>query len=152
MLNNSPTRIFIIDDDKMLSLVLKKEIEKAFEGGYITVSTFGSGEHADIYLSQKPDIAIVDFNLNSENKHAMNGLEIIEMIKERSPATEVIMCSSEEREEVPVQAMKAGARDYVLKNEQMFRKVSSAILQCLKVKKAEKEIEGSAFEQAHESR
>lgn len=144
MLNNSSTRIFIIDDDKIMSTVLKKEIEKTFEGAYMVVSTFDSGEQLEAYLGQMPDIAIVDYHLNSENKDAMNGLKIVEMIKKQSHATEVIMCSSEDRAEIAVKAMKAGAHDYILKNGLMFRKVNSAIFQCLRLKKLKGDLKAKA--------
>lgn len=135
MIRNSPARIFIIDDDKMLSMVIRKEIEKTFEGGYVVVSTFESGEQSDIFLDQKPDIAIIDLQLNSVNKDAMNGLKIMEMIKKQSPDTEVIMCSSEDRADMAVKAMRAGAHDYIVKNELMLRKVNSSIFQCLRIRK-----------------
>lgn len=124
--------IFIIDDDKLLSHALRNEITNHFEDEKVLVSTFEAGELCEPFLKDKPDIAIVDYHLNSKFRDAKNGVEIIEMIKKHSPETEVILFTKDDNLGLAVEAFQNGANEYVVKNDYMFRRLNVAILQCLK--------------------
>ncbi len=56
------------------------------------------------------DLVITDLRLGSES-----GIDVLRAVKERSPATEVVMVTAFATTENAVQAMKLGAYDYVLK-------------------------------------
>ncbi|MES2132288.1 MAG: response regulator [Bacteroidota bacterium] len=132
--------IFVIDDDKMLTMALKNDIEKTFAQYNAVVSTFEAGEQTSMFIKNGPDIAIVDYHLNSKNKDAMDGVRIIDMIKKESPDTEVIMFTSEEHAEIAVKALHHGAHDYVVKNDFMFRKLNMSVMQCIKLKQLKADI------------
>jgi len=132
--------IFIIDDDKLLSHALKNEINNHFEDEKVTVRCFEAGELAEPFLKTKPDIAIVDYHLNSKFKDAKNGVEIIEMIKKQSASTEVILFTKDDNLSVAVEAFQNGANEYVVKNDYMFRRLNVAILQCLKYRELKLEM------------
>jgi two-component system response regulator PilR (NtrC family) len=56
------------------------------------------------------DLVLCDLRLGAES-----GLDVLRGVKERSPATEVVMITAFATAENAIQAMKAGAYDYVLK-------------------------------------
>ncbi len=132
--------IFIVDDDKMLAKALANELESSFSKFSPTISSFETGESCELAISQRPDIAIVDYNLDSRERDAMNGVAIIDMIKKNSPQTEVIMFTSSENAEIAVKAIQHGAHDYVVKNENVYRKLNMSVLQCYKLKEIKRDM------------
>lgn len=142
MKNKNGISIFIVDDDKIMLAALKKELSESFQKFGVEIFTFESGELCREAIRSKniPDVAIVDFHLDSKNRDAMNGVKIIDMIKKECPDTDVIMFTSEENADIAVRAMHHGAHDYVVKNVHMFRKLNLSIFQCIKLKELRKEV------------
>ena len=67
--------IFVVDDDKLLSLTLENVISKAFIEYDLVISKFETGEDALLKMEERnPDIVILDYSLNA-NKLAMNELK-----------------------------------------------------------------------------
>ena len=60
----------------------------------------------------KPDLVIVDISLG-----ATNGLELIRMLKEKSPELKLIVISMHDESLYSERAIRAGARGYVMKHE-----------------------------------
>src|SRR6266536_6545818 len=79
---------------------------------FIVVGSFKTGEEAFENLPQiKPDIVIMDINLPG-----MNGIECIRQVKDKSPSTQFMMFTVYENDEKVLEALKAGASGYLLKN------------------------------------
>lgn len=142
MKNENGIQICIVDDDKMMATALKKELEETFKTFGVQVTTFETGELCQdaIRKNRIPDVAIVDYHLDSKYRDAMNGMKTIDMIKKESPDTDVIMFTSEENADIAVRAMHHGAHDYLVKNDHMFRKLNLSIYQCIKLKNLRKEV------------
>lgn len=138
--------IFIVDDDKMLQKALTSEIEKAFAKQNVSVSSFETGERCINALLKKsavaPMVAIVDYRLDSKFPDAMNGIKTIEMIKKHSPDTEIIMLTGADSVDIAVRAMKHGAHDYIVKSDNIFRKLNMAIYQCIKLQELRRTLIG----------
>jgi len=132
--------ILIIDDDHMLATALKSDLERTFSNHNLQISLFGTGEESRPHISTKPDLVIVDYYLNSKDGNAMNGLKIVDMVKQESPDTEVVLFASEEHADIAVKAMSHGAHDYIVKNDYMFRKLNMSVMQCLKLKQLRSEV------------
>lgn len=100
-------KILVIDDDTSLRRVLEYNLQ---EEGY-DVQTASSGEEG-LYLFGKsqPDLFITDMKMSG-----MDGLMVLKSIKERSPETLVIIITAFGTVDVAVEAMKAGAHDYITK-------------------------------------
>src|SRR5438552_2865427 len=104
--------IFIVDDDKSylysLGFHLKKDIK-------CKIYCYETGEDClkNIYLN--PSIIILDYFLNSENKNAINGLEVLKKIKKLKPETYVVMLSGQETLQIATNSLKSGAFTYVIK-------------------------------------
>jgi len=100
-------KILIIDDDTSLRRVLEYNLQ---EEGY-EVQAASSGEEG-LYLfgQSRPDLVITDMKMSG-----MDGLMVLKAIKERSPATLLIIITAFGTVNVAVEAMKAGAYDYITK-------------------------------------
>lgn len=116
-------KVFVVDDDEMLSMALEDYLER--KANY-DVHLFNTGEECLEHLEQeRPDIVILDYNLNSVKKDAANGLVILEEIKKMNDSVHVVMLSSQEASWIVVQTVKMGATEYVVKDENAFEKILS---------------------------
>lgn len=116
--------IFVVDDDSMQQELLKDYLEKK---GKYSVKAFSSGEECLQNLSQNPSIIFLDYNLNSVNKNAKDGLSVLKEIKKTHPETEVVMFSGQEKIEIAVNTMTYGAFDYIVKSESAFLRAENVI-------------------------
>ncbi len=88
---------------------------------------FNTGEECLDNLHENPDVIILDYNLNSVEKDAANGAEILAGIKKNNAATQVIILSSQDPSGATLDSMAEGADHYVLKNEAAFANVVTII-------------------------
>ena len=139
-MNKEQTSIFIVDDDKILSTVLKNEIRRNFPEENIAIYIFEAAELCQSFMENKPDIAIVDYHMNSRFKDAINGIALMDIFKKESPDTHVILFTKDENIGLAVEAFDHGAYDYVVKNDLMFRRLNVVLLQCLRLKKIKMEL------------
>ena len=100
-------KILVIDDDTSLRRVLEYNL---LEEGY-EVQVASSGEEG-LYLfgQSQPNLVVTDMKMSG-----MDGLLVLKSIKERSPETSVIIITAFGTVDVAVEAMKAGAYDYITK-------------------------------------
>jgi two-component system NtrC family response regulator len=99
--------ILIIDDDTSLRRVLEYNLQEA---GY-AVATAPSGEEGlALFDDVSPALVITDMKMP-----VMDGMQILKSVKERSPETLVIMITAFGTVNIAVEAMKAGAYDYITK-------------------------------------
>ena len=124
MSNSLPKKIFVVDDDPMLTMALEDYLTRKASH---QVTVFDTGEACLKNLSEGPDIIILDYYLNSVHKDAANGMEILQTIKKQLPNTHVIMLSSQERYGVAMQTLIKGAEQYVIKDESAFEKIAGMI-------------------------
>lgn len=110
--------VFIVDDDPIQVQMLKDHLSSKMK---LSITTFSTGEDClNNVETQKPEAVVLDYNLNSVNKEAADGIAILQKIKTLSPSTQVVMLSGQEKIEVAVATMTHGAFDYVIKNESAF--------------------------------
>ena len=120
--------IFIVDDNKLFVLAMKSAIENAFKNTEVKISSFDTGEACmEEYIEVMPELVILDYSLNSKEKYAMNGLEILEQIKKINFATSVIMLTSNEEIDIALKSFHQGAADYVIKTDKHFKKINDSI-------------------------
>ena len=100
-------KILVIDDDTSLRRVLEYNLQ---EEGY-EVQAASSGEEGLYLFGQaQPNLVITDMKMSG-----MDGLMVLKSIKERSPESLVIIITAFGTVDVAVEAMKAGAYDYITK-------------------------------------
>jgi len=99
--------ILIIDDDSSLRRVLEYNLQEA---GY-RVATAASGEEGlNLFEEVAPALVISDMKMPG-----MDGMQVLKAVKERAPETLVIIITAFGSVDIAVEAMKAGAYDYITK-------------------------------------
>lgn len=100
-------KILVVDDEHLIRWSLEQNLKKQ---GY-EITTAGSGEDALRLLQEEsPDLVLLDVQLPG-----MNGMEVLEKIKELDEEVIVIMVTALGVLETAVQAMRLGAYDYINK-------------------------------------
>jgi two-component system, NtrC family, response regulator HydG len=99
--------ILVIDDDADICTLLNRYLSK---NGF-TVTTAYTGKAAlESIINKMPDIVLCDFRLED-----MNGIELLEQIKQKNPELPVIIMTGYSDVRTAVNIMKMGAYDYVTK-------------------------------------
>lgn len=99
--------IIVIEDNETMRLGI---VESLRRGGY-TVYAYENGLQALKDFQFKPvSLAIIDLKMEP-----MNGIQILEKIKEQNPATEVLMISAYGTVDDAVKAIQLGAADFLTK-------------------------------------
>ncbi|HCB67011.1 MAG TPA: DNA-binding response regulator, partial [Acholeplasmataceae bacterium] len=99
-------KILIIEDDKV---ILKFVSLALVTNGYEVLSSESGISGIGIFLSQNPDLILLDLGLPD-----LDGMEVLQQIREQK-TTPVIVISARGRETDKVLALDHGANDYVTK-------------------------------------
>lgn len=98
----------VVDDAVFMRTVLKKMISEA---GYEVLGEAGNGMEAiKLAESLQPDMMTLDITMPE-----MDGIQAIEGILQVSPHTKIIMCSAMGQQTKVVEAIKKGAKDFIVK-------------------------------------
>jgi two-component system NtrC family response regulator len=104
---NQEITILVVDDEPKQAEIFRQALEK---DGY-TVLTVNSGESAIRQFKLEPvDIVITDLRMP-----IVDGLELFRWIQRNNPETAVLIVTAFATVETAVDALKSGARDYLLK-------------------------------------
>jgi two-component system, NtrC family, response regulator AtoC len=107
-LESSATHILVVDDDHETRELLREVLS---EEGY-QVTTSGSGEEAlEIGKREFFDVIISDMKLGPD----LDGLDVLRAYKSIQPESEVILITAFGSMETAIEAVKAGAFDYISK-------------------------------------
>lgn len=118
--------IFIVDDDDIYAKSLQVFIYANFPD-LREIKIFKTGEMCLMELHRNPVIVIMDYILNSVNKDAHNGLEVIKRIKSEKPKTHIIVLSAQKNYHVTLEALNQPNCSYVPKNHEAFGKMDQLI-------------------------
>ncbi len=106
-MNNSMFRILVVDDEVPITILLSKILKRE---GY-AVETAGSGEEALAKLPEfVPNLVITDLKMPG-----IDGIELMRRIRRERPEIDFILLTAYATVENAVEAMKAGAREYLIK-------------------------------------
>jgi len=101
------TKILIVDDE-IDALELMQEL---FESkGYVPITATNGLEALNLIRNQEPDLVLTDIRMPE-----MNGMQLLEVLNKEYPNIPVIMVTAHGTIETAVEAMKLGAKDYILK-------------------------------------
>jgi len=118
-------KIFIVDDEPLLSEMLSDYLLEQNPG--FNIKSFPTGESCLKNLYANPDAVILDYYLNSREKNALNGIDILKEIKKKQKALPVIMLSSQERYSIAAHTIAYGAVHYVIKGKDAFNEIYELI-------------------------
>ena len=105
------TRVLVVDDAAFMRMMVKDILSK---NGYEIVGEAENGMKAlEKYQELKPDLVTMDITMPE-----MDG---ITAVKEIDPAAKVVMCSAMGQQAMVIEAIQAGARDFIVKPFQADR-------------------------------
>lgn len=137
MKSHKRIQLFLVDDD---ALFLKSLEIDFFQHSDFKIETYSTGELCIENLSHKPDIIILDYQLDGIEKKAMNGIQTLDKIKSFNPEIPVVMLSSQDKIEVAINCMHHKAFDYVVKSETAFMRLQKKINTIISFKEIEREL------------
>jgi two-component system, sensor histidine kinase and response regulator len=118
------TRVLIVDDDRTLLQALSEALQLRMRA--LTVETCDSAREALEWLADREyDAIVADIKMPG-----MDGLELLERIRELSPDTPTLLITGHGEHDLAVQALRGGAHDYVQKpidRDYLIRSLNHAI-------------------------
>lgn len=112
------SRILIVDDAAFMRMMLKDILEKH---GYQVVGEASNGLKAiELYKKDRPDIVTMDITMPE-----MDGIEALKEIMSFDPNANIIMCSAMGQQGMVMDAIKSGAKDFIVKPFQAERVIES---------------------------
>ena len=101
-------KILIVDD----SLIMRKNLERNLKIlGHEIIGKAEDGQQSiDLYQSLNPDLVTMDITMQG-----LDGIAAVKKIKAIDPETNIIMVTSHGQESMVMEALKSGAKGYMLK-------------------------------------
>jgi two-component system chemotaxis response regulator CheY len=107
-------RVLIVDDAAFMRMMIKDILEK---NGFEVIGEANNGVKAvEMYKKEKPDVVTMDITMPD-----MDGIEAVRQIKAFDASAKVIMCSAMGQQTMVMDAIRAGARDFIVKPFQADR-------------------------------
>jgi two-component system, chemotaxis family, chemotaxis protein CheY len=107
-------RILIVDDAAFMRMMIKEILSK---NGYEVVAEASDGAQAVAkYKDTQPDLVTMDITMPE-----MDGIQALKEIKKIDPNAKVIMCSAMGQQAMVIDAIQAGAKDFIVKPFQADR-------------------------------
>jgi two-component system chemotaxis response regulator CheY len=111
-------RILITDDALFMRVTLKNILT---QNGWLVVGEAQNGrESVQLYKQLKPDIVTMDITMPE-----MDGITALKEIRAADPDAKVIMCTAMGQKNLVVEAIQAGAKDFIVKPFQAERVVEA---------------------------
>lgn len=126
MENQSEFKFFIVDDDVFCSSLHEQYLRNI---GCTNITHFTNGIDCLDNLHLNPDIIFLDHDMND-----LNGFEVLKKIKRMNPGIYVVMISGQENIKTAVDALKYGAFDYIIKDDNVSKKIETLISNIVKIK------------------
>jgi DNA-binding NtrC family response regulator len=119
MYEKDPVKIFVVEDDPTYTKFLKYVLglNPDFE-----VQFFSSGQECVNNLHKRPSVITLDYSLPD-----MPGEKVLRQIRDFDPDISVIIISAQEKIGTAVELLKAGAFDYIAKDEEAKDRILNSI-------------------------
>ncbi len=116
-------KILIVDDAAFMRMMVKDILVK---GGHEVVGEGENGVKAvEKYKELSPELVLMDITMPE-----LDGIGAVRQIKAFDPNAKIIMCSAMGQQAMVLEAIQAGARDFIVKPFQQER-IIEAVDKCL---------------------
>lgn len=110
--------ILVVDDAAFMRMMIKEILTK---NGFEVVGEASDGSEAvDKYQELKPDLVTMDITMPE-----MDGISALKEIKKTDPNAKIIMCSAMGQQAMVIDAIQAGAKDFIVKPFQADRVIEA---------------------------
>jgi two-component system chemotaxis response regulator CheY len=107
-------KILIVDDAAFMRMMIKEILTK---NGFDVVGEASDGQQAiEKFKELEPDLVTMDITMPE-----MDGVTALKEIKKLNPNSKVIMCSAMGQQAMVIDAIQAGAKDFIVKPFQAER-------------------------------
>ena len=110
-------KVLVVDDASFMRMRMTKLLT---ENGYEVEEAENGAEAVAKYQDSKPDLVLMDITMP-----VMDGIEAVKKIKEADADANIIMCSAIGQQAMVIEALKAGAKDFIVKPFQADRIIES---------------------------
>ena len=101
-------KVLIVDDAAFMRMMIKDILRK---GGYDVVGEAEDGARAiEKFKELRPDLVTMDITMPD-----MDGITAVKEIRKLNPEAVIIMCSAMGQQAMVIDAIQAGAKDFVVK-------------------------------------
>ncbi len=101
-------RVMVVDDAAFMRMMLKDILSK---NGFEVVAEAENGQVAvEKFKEIKPDLVTMDITMPE-----LDGISAVKKIKETDANARVVMCSAMGQQAMVIDAIQAGARDFIVK-------------------------------------
>lgn len=112
------TRVMVVDDAAFMRMMIKDILSK---NGFEIVAEAENGAVAvEKWKELRPDLTTMDITMPE-----MDGIAAVKEIKKIDPGAKVIMCSAMGQQAMVIEAIQAGARDFIVKPFQPDRVIEA---------------------------
>ena len=109
-MTEEPIRVLVVDDQRLIRESIASLLD--IQPGIAVVGTAADGREAvEQAVALVPDVVLMDVRMPT-----MDGIEALAALRRRVPGCQVVMLTTFDDEEYVVQALRAGASGYLLKD------------------------------------
>ncbi|MGN0027466.1 MAG: response regulator [Clostridium sp.] len=107
-------KVLIVDDAAFMRMMIKDILQK---NGFEVVGEASNGiEAVNLYKKERPDVVTMDITMPD-----MDGIEAVKEIRAFDESAKIIMCSAMGQQSMVMDAIKSGAKDFIVKPFQADR-------------------------------
>jgi two-component system, chemotaxis family, chemotaxis protein CheY len=108
------TKVLIVDDAAFMRMMIKDILTK---NNFVVVAEAADGQQAiELYKEHSPDLVTMDITMPE-----MDGITSLKEIRKMDSDANVIMCSAMGQQAMVIDAIQAGAKDFIVKPFQAER-------------------------------